>query len=206
MTRIAVPVAVASVLMLTMVVPTLRVWRRTGVWPVVFRRDADPFQRLMGGMMGLLLGAALGWGGAFAWVGPEPLRVWLVPTACAAVGWAAVVAGAVVVIAAQIQMGASWRIGIDDRPTELVTRGLFGVVRNPIFSGLLMSLLGLVLITPSPWTVMGFLMISALIGLQTRLEEAHLVRSHGAAYREYAARLGRFVPGLGRLRRTSRER
>ena len=50
------------------------------------------------------------------------------------------------VVVSQTQMGASWGIGIDDRSTELVTRGLFGLVRNPIFSGLLLALLGFVLI------------------------------------------------------------
>jgi protein-S-isoprenylcysteine O-methyltransferase Ste14 len=36
--------------------------------------------------------------------------------------------------------------------------------------------------------------------IQVRLvEEPYLLRTHGDAYREYAARVGRFVPGLGRL-------
>jgi protein-S-isoprenylcysteine O-methyltransferase Ste14 len=30
-------------------------------------------------------------------------------------------------------------------------------------------------------------------------EEPHLIRTHGLAYREYAARVGRFFPGIGRL-------
>ncbi len=37
--------------------------------------------------------------------------------------------------------------------------------------------------------------------LQTRaVEESHLRRLHGSRYAAYAARVGRFVPGLGRLR------
>jgi protein-S-isoprenylcysteine O-methyltransferase Ste14 len=36
--------------------------------------------------------------------------------------------------------------------------------------------------------------------IQVRLvEEPHLLRAHGSAYGEYASRVGRFVPGLGRL-------
>ena len=36
--------------------------------------------------------------------------------------------------------------------------------------------------------------------IQVRLvEEPYLLRQHGDAYRNYAARVGRFVPGLGRL-------
>jgi len=147
MGRFLFPCAVALLLAAVLVVPTIRVWRRYHVWPVVFRREADPFQRLMGGLMSGLLAAVLGWSVVVAVVGPAPLGIWSAPTVLAATGWIAVVLGAAIVLAAQAQMGASWRIGIDDRPTELVTGGLFGLARNPIFSGLLLSLLGVVLIT-----------------------------------------------------------
>jgi protein-S-isoprenylcysteine O-methyltransferase Ste14 len=40
----------------------------------------------------------------------------------------------------------------------------------------------------------------AALELQTRaVEEPYLLRTHGEAYAAYAARVGRFVPGLGRL-------
>ena len=35
------------------------------------------------------------------------------------------------------------------------------------------------------------------------VEEPHLLATHGRAYADYAARVGRFVPGIGRLRPTS---
>ena len=38
--------------------------------------------------------------------------------------------------------------------------------------------------------------------LQVRIvEEPHLLRVHGSRYAAYAARVGQFFPGLGRLRR-----
>lgn len=38
------------------------------------------------------------------------------------------------------------------------------------------------------------------IGVQVRLvEEPYLRRTHGVAYTDYAARVGRFLPRLGRL-------
>ena len=37
--------------------------------------------------------------------------------------------------------------------------------------------------------------------VQVRLvEEPYLLRTHGDAFRRYAARTGRFVPGVGKLR------
>ncbi|MHC4447722.1 MAG: hypothetical protein ACYSXF_08095 [Planctomycetota bacterium] len=43
------------------------------------------------------------------------------------------------------------------------------------------------------------------VGGQTRAEEEHLAAMHGDPYRTYAARVGRFVPGVGRLPRRPRE-
>jgi protein-S-isoprenylcysteine O-methyltransferase Ste14 len=43
--------------------------------------------------------------------------------------------------------------------------------------------------------------VAASVQVQVRLvEEPYLLRVHGDAYRAYAARTGRFVPGVGRLR------
>lgn len=193
--------AVVLLLGLTVVVPTLRAWRRFGTWPVVLQREADPFQRVMGvALIALLLGLPL-WGVLYALLGPERLGVLPLPSAVAAAGWLAMTAGAAVVVVAQAQMGASFRIGIDDRPTALVSGGLFGLVRNPIFSGLLLSMAGAVLVAPSGWTIMGWLMAASLIALQVRLEERHLLALHGDGYALYAARVGRFLPHVGRLRR-----
>ena len=195
----AFPCAVALVLTLTLVLPTLKVWRRYGTWPVVFRREADSFQRLMGAATGTLFAGVILWAGLCAALDPVDLGIFPVPVVVTIVGWTCVGFGALIVVVAQIHMGASWRIGIDDRPTELVTGGLFRLVRNPIFSGLLLSLIGFVLITPASWTLMGFAGIFVLIALQTRLEEQHLIKLHGESYRGYAARVGRFVPLVGRL-------
>ena len=47
-------------------------------------------------------------------------------------------------VIAQGHMKNSWRIGIDtDTKTELVTNGLFSISRNPIFFGMILSLVGL---------------------------------------------------------------
>ena len=45
---------------------------------------------------------------------------------------------------AQWQMGNSWRIGVDpEERTALVVEGIFGVVRNPIFTFMLVTATGL---------------------------------------------------------------
>ena len=102
---------------------------------------------------------------------------------------------------AQIAMGDSWRIGVDEREqTELVTSGPFGVVRNPIFAAMLPASLGLALLVPNVVALAGLAALFIALEIQVRLvEEPYLLRRHGDSYRQYAARVGRFVPGLGRL-------
>ena len=44
---------------------------------------------------------------------------------------------------------------------------------------------------------MGLVLTWVLVEVQARAEEAALLADHGAAYRDWAGRVGRFVPGLG---------
>jgi protein-S-isoprenylcysteine O-methyltransferase Ste14 len=101
-------------------------------------------------------------------------------------------------------MGSSFRIGIDDAETKLVEGGLFALVRNPIFTGVLILLTGVALAAPCKWSVLLWVAGTIAVSRQTRLEEEHLLAMHGGAYRAYAARVGRFLPGVGRLSRPER--
>lgn len=109
--------------------------------------------------------------------------------------------GLVAVVATQQAMGRSWRIGVDPgERTGLVTAGPFTVVRNPIFTAMMLTWIGLALMVPS---VVAVTSVAALVGsleIQTRLvEEPYLLRKQGESYASYARRVGRFVPGIGRL-------
>lgn len=101
---------------------------------------------------------------------------------------------------AQTTMGDSWRIGVDeDERNTFVTAGLFRWVRNPIFSCVLLSLVGLVLTLPTTLSVVAAMLSATGIELQVRfVEEPYLRDQHGDAYDDYCAQTGRFVPGIGR--------
>jgi protein-S-isoprenylcysteine O-methyltransferase Ste14 len=113
----------------------------------------------------------------------------------AAVGMAATVY-------AQLQMGDAWRIGVDERETTtLVRTGVFGRVRNPIYTAMFVFAVGIALLTPNLVVVVGFVLLVATIELQVRrVEEPYLLRTHGDAYRDYTAGVGRFIPGVGLIR------
>jgi protein-S-isoprenylcysteine O-methyltransferase Ste14 len=110
--------------------------------------------------------------------------------------------GVVGTLAAQLAMGDSWRIGVDAKErTALVTNGPFAWVRNPIFPAMIPTSLGLALMVPSWVALAAFGVLVVALELQVRgVEEPYLSRVHGPSYAAYAARVGRFVPGLGRLR------
>jgi protein-S-isoprenylcysteine O-methyltransferase Ste14 len=104
-------------------------------------------------------------------------------------------------VRAQLDMGESWRIGVDmGEVTALVTSGVFRTVRNPIFSGMLLCCVGVALMVPNSAALAGTLLMALALEIHVRLvEEPHLLAVHGDRYRRYASSAGRFVPGLGRL-------
>ncbi|SPX87730.1 putative protein-S-isoprenylcysteine methyltransferase [Mycobacteroides abscessus] len=118
-----------------------------------------------------------------------------------AAGTVLAVGGIIATVWAQRAMGESWRVGVDTRETTaLVSTGVFGWVRNPIFTAMLTFAAGSALMTPNPLALSGFALLVASIELQVRdVEEPYLLAAHGTTYREYGARVGRFVPGIGRF-------
>jgi protein-S-isoprenylcysteine O-methyltransferase Ste14 len=111
--------------------------------------------------------------------------------------------GMAITLGSQAAMGRSWRADVDpDATTELVTSGPFRYVRNPVFSGSAVTVVGLAFVVPNVVSLLMLVAFLAGLEIQVRLvEEPYLMRVHGDAYRTYAARTGRFVPGVGRLPR-----
>jgi len=97
-------------------------------------------------------------------------------------------------IIAQGHMKNSWRIGIDtETKTELITTGLFQFSRNPIFFGMVISLVGLFLTTPNALTGLFLILGYILIQIQIRLEEEFLTNQHGQNYLNYKQKVKRLI-------------
>lgn len=180
---------------LAMVLPTLRVYRRTGINPLVLPSDDSVegfvglwFKLLIAALGTYLLALTLGW---LAPIGPISLGLEQVRIA---LGWGLLLASLAWVVLAQWQMGNSWRIGIDAaHRTELVASGLFRWSRNPIFLGMIAQLLGLFLLQPDAITLLTLICGFVLISVQIRLEEAHLAGLHGDSYRAFAEKVRRWI-------------
>lgn len=110
--------------------------------------------------------------------------------------------GIAATFAAQVTMGNNWRIGVDDNEsTDLVTTGAFALARNPIFTAMVVTGLGLVLVVPNVVAIAGLIGLLLALQLQVRLlEEPYLARTHGESWAAYASKVGRFLPGLGTIK------
>lgn len=200
-----IPVTEGLALLLTVLVyvaaaflwPSFRVWKKTGLNPYVLPTTDDVYGLVTSGMRAVMTGI-----GAYAvlQLGRPELEpalgsiAWLRHPALAAAAWAGLALALVWTVVTQMQMGVSWRIGIDRaHATALVTTGLFAWSRNPIFLGMRVCLLSLFLLRPNALTLALLLSGELLIGFQVRLEEAFLRERHGAAYAAYCARVGRWL-------------
>ena len=118
--------------------------------------------------------------------------------AVAVVGLVAAVAGIAATFVAQLAMGRSWRIGVDPTErTDLVTSGVFALVRNPIFTTMAATAVGLTLMAPTLPGLAALALLAAALESQVRaVEEPYLRHTHGPTYIAYTTRTGRFVPKL----------
>lgn len=180
-------------------------WRTFVLW----RRTGDTGLRLDAGRPGTLrwwakilfvLALVLGLAGPVAALAGVPALPGLDNDPLHVAGVVVAVAGVVATLVAQVAMGTSWRVGVDPAErTSLVTGGPFAVARHPIFTAMATTTLGLALMVPNLAAVAAFLVLVLAVQLQVRvIEEPYLVATHGDAYRRYAARVGRFLPYLGR--------
>ncbi len=171
----------------------------SGIRPGAFAEDASGIERAAYLLLVVAFAGAIA-APVAAMAGLDPLTGNdLVPV----VGLVVAIAGIGATYLAQLGMGSEWRIGIDrTEVTGLVTGGVFSLVRNPIFTAMIFTATGFAAMVPNIIGVVAVFCLVVAIELQVRfVEEPHLHRLHGDVYGGYAARVGRFVPALGRTRR-----
>ena len=173
------------------------VWKRTGVNPLVFK-GSDNAHDYIGRVFKLLFTAVVAAVAVHSL--SERLYEYLTPIAWLERPWlrwagvALLLVSLAWTVVAQAQMGESWRIGIDEEHrTPLVRKGVFGVSRNPIFLGMMLTLLGLFLVIPNAVTLLVFVLGVVLIQIQVRLEEEFLSNSHGEEYAQYRRGVRRWL-------------
>ncbi len=153
--------------------------------------------------VGFRMSFALALAGPLLWVAIPALAqldpLWRgTPLWSAVPGVLLAVAGAMLAFAAQIGMGASWRVGVHAGSVgNLVTSGLHAVSRNPTFLGQAALLLGVALAQPSLPGAAAVALFLASAHIQILSEEAVLKQLHGADFDAYAARVPRWIGRTG---------
>ncbi len=113
------------------------------------------------------------------------------------VGFALGVAFLVLMSLARLNLGSSWRIGLDlETEDPLVTDGFYRFTRNPYFAFLLGLQFSIILVVPTAVTIFAFIQSYLLLSLQVRQEEPFLHDKYGDEYDIYRENTGRFFPLL----------
>ena len=173
------------------------VWKKTGVNPVVFK-GSDGAHDFIGRVFKALFAVIVAIVVVYAFIPSAyqyvmPLNS-LERTSIGWTGFILLLVSLMWTVVAQAQMGNSWRIGIDtEHRTELIQTGAFRLSRNPIFVGMIATLLGLFLIIPNVGTLITLLVGIIVIGIQVRLEEEYLARTHGDKYIVYRRNVRRWI-------------
>ena len=86
-----------------------------------------------------------------------------------------------------------------DPPRELVVRGLYRYVRNPMYAAVVMIILGEAMVLRSAALALYLVIWFAMVNLFVMgYEEPTLRRTFGASYDAYARRVGRWIPHVPR--------
>jgi len=195
--RIILPLYLLAYLVVAFLWRSYLVYKRTGVNPYVIGRSkgvagfVEMFLRVPLVVLALVTFVYAVFPGVYQFAVPIH---WLESFAIQVAGVVLLGVALVWTAIAQMQMGKSWRVGIDkENRTELVESGLFKISRNPIFLGLRVALVGFFLAMPNAVTLLVMTLSDVLMQIQVRLEEEFLTGVHGDKYQEFCSRVRRWI-------------
>lgn len=118
-----------------------------------------------------------------------------VPGWLTAIGWALMVVGSAILLVAFAGLGRALTPTPVPNESGLQTGGLYRWVRHPIYTGLLLLAVGLVLRGPSTPAVLWLGVLFGVLLAKALWEERMLAEVY-PEYAAYAVRTGRFLPRL----------
>lgn len=123
----------------------------------------------------------------------RPLFPVTVPIAI--VGLLAVLTGVAFSIWARLTLGRNWSNSVTVKEDHtLILRGPYRIVRHPIYSGILLGMLGSALQGGSIRCLLGVLLCGLSYGLKSRVEERFMVQSFGGEYLQYRHKVKALAP------------
>jgi protein-S-isoprenylcysteine O-methyltransferase Ste14 len=99
-------------------------------------------------------------------------------------------------IIASLTLGKSGRIHSPVEKTKLVTTGIYGIIRNPIVSGMFLYGFGIVLLNPNLLSVAMMILLIYGYNYKVDTEAKKLEEMFGDEWRNYRTKVGKYLPRL----------
>lgn len=127
-----------------------------------------------------------------------PTLVWRGPMTASWVLWAVACGGLAFTWWARIHLGTLWSGRVTRKDDHrIIDTGPYGIVRHPIYTGILVALYAGLLVDAGPVNGLGVVVLTIAFVIKARLEERFLMQELGAeAYEGYRRRVPMLVPFL----------
>lgn len=110
-------------------------------------------------------------------------------------GYLLLLGGIAFAIIARVSLGRNWSANVTLKEDhQLICTGLYAIVRNPIYTGIAVALLGSAVLLNAVHAYLGFVIAIPLFMWKTRYEERFMEQEFGAQYEAYRRRVKGFIP------------
>jgi protein-S-isoprenylcysteine O-methyltransferase Ste14 len=168
-----------------------------GVWVVMWfgtkrakKRESswERMQHLIPLVFGFWLLFEKNWNGLDMRLVPDTPAAWWL-------GLVLTAAGVAISIWARVSLGTNWSGVVTlKNGHELIRKGLYRWIRHPIYTGILLAMIGTAVIKGHMRGWLGFLIVLAAFYFKARREEGFLRHEFGGGFEEHARRTGMFLP------------
>ena len=172
------------------------VWLLMAAWSKPSKRREFPWQRLEH-VIPLVIGFLLIYNHRFAW---NFLADRLIPQndAVTIIGLLLTLGGLIFAVWARIALGANWSGTVTIKSGHnLIRRGPYRWIRHPIYTGILLSFLGTILLQGEVRAFLGFVFVLLALYRKAIREERFLSEEFGEGFAEHAKQTGMFLPRFG---------
>ncbi len=114
------------------------------------------------------------------------------------IGCALLIIGMIMAIVGSKQLMKTNLSGVKGIPEQIITTGLYSIIRHPINLGLMLTFAGWYIIFSGVYSLCFLVIFIIFFALETLWEERNLEKAFGEKYTEYKKRVGMFLPKIKR--------
>jgi len=169
------------------------VWLLMAAWSKPSKRREFPWQRLEH-IIPMVFGFFLIYNHRAEW-GLLGDRIVPQNDAVAIAGLLLTAGGLIFAVWARIALGANWSGTVTIKSGHnLIRRGPYKWIRHPIYTGLLLSMVGTVMLEGEVRSFIGFVLVLLALYRKAKREERFLFEEFGEGFAEHAKHTGMFLP------------